>query len=300
MSQIFDRLLDMYPHYTVYIPINYPFDDVFPTISKCSTLFCFCWGVDCKCICSLLANFGGSGQSKKWERAIGCERIWEHHPHHPHHPRYLLLPSHHSGGFASFNLHPLGPLHSRWRRTNILKQEKIHEFHTRCSLKWPVDQWKIACWPTRNGDVMDARECQCPKKMMIKAPAPSKKSVHFHNGIDMNRWHFTGTFACHDHPPKTPYHSTPGCWYCLWGACQKYLGPGFALFEGKNDPKSHPVVGFANSVIFKMHLQFDLIIIDIIDGDLSNNWMQDNHDDKRSNSKWGLRQANMDQLLVWD
>ena len=42
----------------------------------------------------------------------------------------------------------------------------------------------------------------------------------------------------------------------------------------KNDPKSHPVVGFANSVIFKMHLQFDLIIIDIIDGDLSNHWMQ--------------------------
>ena len=126
--------------------MNYPFDDAFPTISKCSTFFCFCWGVDCKCICSLLANFGGSGQSKKWERAIGCERIWEHHPHHPHHPRYLLLPSHHSGGFASFNLHPLSPLHSRWRRTNILKQEKIHEFHTRWSLKWPVDQWKIACW----------------------------------------------------------------------------------------------------------------------------------------------------------
>lgn len=72
----------------------------------------------------------------------------------------------------------------------------------------------------------------------------------------------------------TPYHSTPGCWYCLWGACQKHLGPGFASFEGKNDPKSHPVVGFTNSVIFKMHLQFDWIIIDIIDGDLSNHWMQ--------------------------
>lgn len=168
-------------------------------------------------------------------------------------------------------------------------------------------QLEMASWSVKNCMLTNKKRrcdgCQrmpVSEKMMIKAPAPSKKSVHFHNGIDMNRWHFTGTFACHDHPPKTRYHSTPGCWYCLWGACQKHLGPGFALFEGKNDPKSHPVVGFANSVIFKMHLQFDLIIIDIIDGDLSNNWMQDNHDDKRSNSKWGLRQANMDQLLVWD
>ena len=98
------------------------------------------------------------------------------------------------------------------------------------------------------------------------------------------------TFACHDHPPKTPYHSNmPGCWYCLWGACQKHLGPGFAGFvrRKKTTPKVTDFVGFANSVIFKMHLQFDLIIIDIIDGDWSNNWMQDNHE------RWQEKQQQM-------
>ena len=175
MSQTFDRLLDMYPHYTVYIPINYPITPLLnlergssmmfsPQFQSVQLFSAFVGGLTVSVSVPFWPILVEVAKAKKWERAIGCERIWEHHPHHPHHPRYLLLPSHHSGGFASFNLHPLGPLHSRWRRTNILKQEKIHEFHTRCSLKWPVDQWKIACWPTRDGDVMDARECQCPKK----------------------------------------------------------------------------------------------------------------------------------------